>query len=104
MAQWRSFNASNAPGTCLWCGRKLYRKTVKSHYEATEVPLTEKEIASGAYLEGQTTRKVYKTVVDKRAEKAGDYQDDQFCGLRCGMQFAWRMADAGCRVPVVRRT
>jgi hypothetical protein len=98
MADWRHFNASNKPDTCIWCGRKLRFKALHSHYDVTEVTLTEKEIESGAFLEGATTRKVYKNVVDKRATEGGDYQDGFFCGLRCAYQFGVRMAQLGRRL------
>lgn len=99
MAEWREFNASNKPDTCLWCGRKLRHKTTKYHYDEVEVPLNQNSEADSYLLEaGETTRKKHKLVVDERAEKGGDYQDGQFCGLRCGMQFAWRLADLGRRL------
>lgn len=96
MADWRNFNASNEPDTCLWCGRKLRFKALHSHYDVTVVPI---DPSDPAYEEhSNTTRKQYKNVVDRRAEKGGDYQDGFFCGLRCGMQFAWRLADLGRRL------
>lgn len=95
MADWRPFNASNDTDTCLWCGRKLRHRTTESHYEMTEVPLAEDH---PAWTHRGSTRKKYKLVVDRRAEKGGDYQDGQFCGLRCGMQFAWKLADLGRRL------
>jgi len=99
MADWREFNASNEPDTCLWCGRKLSYLTKHSHYEVTNVPLDPK-IENEAYLleEGQTTRKQYKNVVDERWAKSGGYHDGFFCGLRCAYQFAVRLAELGRRL------
>jgi hypothetical protein len=99
MADWRNFDASNEPETCLWCGRKLRHKTTKHHYEVVEVPIKRTDVDYQYQVEeGYTVRKKHKLVVDERAEKGGDYQDGQFCGLRCGMQFAWRLADLGRRL------
>lgn len=96
MAEWRDFNASNKPDTCLWCGRKLRYKALESHYAVTQVPIDPNDPNYDPI--DMTTRKQYKNVVDRRAEKGGDYQDGFFCGLRCGMQFAWRLADLGRRL------
>lgn len=84
MAEWRGFNASNEPDTCLWCGRKLRHK-------AKSVQMAKGETWESYYARAETAGVV-------REEKGGDYRDGQFCGLRCGMQFAWRMADLGRRL------
>jgi hypothetical protein len=75
MAEWRDFNASNKPDTCLWCGRKLRYKTLHDWGVGDANP----------------TRSY-------KAEKGGDYQDGQFCGLRCGYLFGVRMAELGRRL------
>lgn len=35
-----------------------------------------------------------------RAEKAGPYQDDNFCTLNCGYRFGVQMADNGHRLKI----
>jgi hypothetical protein len=99
VAEWRGFNASNEPDTCIWCGKKLRFKVLHSHNETTQVPLDPNN-ESDQYLieEGQTTKKKYTTVVDERATVGGDYQDGFFCGLRCGYQFGVRMGELGRRL------
>ena len=72
MPQYRTFNASNQPDSCLWCGNKLRRLMGK--------------------LVGKTwdkSRPMY--------SKTGDYGDGFFCGLRCAYQFAVAMAENGKR-------
>lgn len=83
MADWRKFNASNEEGTCLWCGRTLRYRMKMGEWIREELP--------NGDIQGRPGPKT-------RATKAGDYEDDQFCGLRCGMQFAWQMADLGERL------
>lgn len=85
MSDWHAFNASNKPGTCLWCGRKLRRTTVMA--EAGE---------PGARKVGKGTGAIWL----KPAEKLGSYRDDHFCGLRCGYQFGVRAAGLGDRFAV----
>ena len=58
----REYGATNAPHTCVWCGRKLRRR-----------------------LDNPTGRQY------------GDYGDGLFCGLRCGFDFALRVARLGHR-------
>lgn len=96
MAEWRPFGASNQPNTCIWCGRKLRFKVLKSHYNMTVVPLDPNDLAYEEH--SHTTRKSYKNVVDERATVGGDYQDGFFCGLRCAYQFGVRMAQLGRRL------
>jgi len=99
MASWRPFGASNAPKTCLWCGRKLRFKALQSHTEITQVLLDPKN-EKDQYLieEGQITRKRYKTIIDERDTIGGDYRDGFFCGLRCGYEFGVRMAQLDKRL------
>jgi hypothetical protein len=87
MAEYRPFNASNKPGTCLWCGRKLEYKILADHRE---------RVGDKTGDEGYTVG-IYKTVIDERATKPGGYQDGYFCGLRCAYQFAVGLADHGRR-------
>jgi hypothetical protein len=66
MAQWRPFNPTNNPETCIWCGKKLRWPTdFEGHH---------------------------------KYDKAGDYGDGYFCGLRCAYQFAVALADRGRRL------
>jgi hypothetical protein len=70
MAEWRKFNATNEPETCLWCGRKL-RWRMHQEWKIDQP----RPVGPGT-----------------RAIKAGDYEDGYFCGLRCAYQFAVDMA------------
>jgi len=79
VADWRKFDATNTPGTCLWCGRKLIYRSV---FDPTP----------GAV--GKTPYSVPK----KRPTRPGDYQDGFFCGLRCAYQFAVRLAELGSQL------
>jgi len=96
MAEWRDFDASNDPNTCIWCGKKLRFKVLHSHYETSVVPVPEDDPNYDPI--DFTTRKIYKNVVDERATTGGDYQDGFFCGLRCAYQFGVRMAQLGRRL------
>jgi hypothetical protein len=96
VADWRKFNASNEPNTCIWCGRKLRFKALHSHYDVSVVPIDPSDPAFEEH--SNTTRKSYKNVVDERATTSGDYQDGFFCGLRCAYQFGVRMAQLGRRL------
>lgn len=82
MAQWRDFAATNEPGTCLWCGRKLRRKMVMADFNTGYMARVRGEKAE--------TRPAY--------DKAGDYGDGHFCGLRCAYSFAVALADHGRRL------
>jgi hypothetical protein len=75
MAEWRDFDASNREDTCLWCGRKLRYKTKQDW-----------------------TVRDFKPTRSYKAEKAGDYEDGFFCGLRCAYRFGVRMAEFGRRI------
>jgi hypothetical protein len=84
MAEWRIFAYKGAPETCWWCGRKLRRRTML-------IQMTE-DIPHGYHLTGHTGKDPYGPVRTVAADKLGDYQDDKFCGLRCGYQFGDEMA------------
>lgn len=80
MAEWREFNASNEPETCLWCGRKLrWRKD----------PVFEGTLAAARGGKPKTVNAY---------DRPGDYGDGFFCGLRCAHQFATTLAEAGRRL------
>jgi hypothetical protein len=61
------------PGTCRWCGDKLRHERVMAD-ESDKADPTYREERGG-----------WATVL---ATKAGAYQDDLFCSLRCGYQWA----------------
>ena len=63
------FNYDSVKGTCLWCGRKL-----------------------------RAYRWRHKDYAKAQGKEWGDYGDGHFCGLRCGYQFAVRLADLGKRL------
>lgn len=78
MAQWRDWNPSNHPDTCLWCGAKLRHATT---------PFTR----DGQFIPKRVDR-------PKHYSKPGDYGDGYFCGLRCAHSFAVDMAGFGHRI------
>lgn len=80
---WQAFGATNQPGTCLFCGRKLRCGT--------------REAKPGE--EGNPTWKSYGgNYATVRNEMPGSYADGKFCGLRCGYQFGLRLAQLGRRL------
>lgn len=119
------YGATNKPGTCLWCGRKLRQK-----YNTTFVRTEEKprhcNVKVGDHIYGPSTtckapiddksapwhctaghsvsspRKIAERT--KRYEKPGDYGDGHFCGLNCGYSFGKAIADNGRRlVPATKK-
>jgi hypothetical protein len=76
MAQWREFNASNMPDTCVWCGRKLRQKMTYADFDQGFIDAVRGD----------------KPEMVPRYEKKGDYGDGFFCGLRCGYLFGEQMA------------
>ena len=80
MSDRQPFGYEGKPGTCLWCGRKLHRKKVMA--DPGEAGATE----------------VGPHFWHKPADKLGGYQDDSFCGLRCGYSFGLRLAQLGRRL------
>jgi hypothetical protein len=84
VSDWHSFAHKSEPGTCWWCGRRLRRKSWR-------IQMTE-AIPHGFHLTGRTGKDPYGPVRTVAADKLGDYQDDKFCGLRCGYQFGLEMA------------
>src|SRR5258708_2541225 len=96
MASWHPFGYEGKPDTCLWCGRKLRRRTWQiDEHEA---------VPHGYHLTGKMVThkiwgKVRRTVA---ADKPGDYGDGHFCGLRCAYEFAVRLADLGRRLQADR--
>jgi hypothetical protein len=80
VSDYQPFGYTGEPGTCFWCGRRLRRRKVSA--EPGEPGATK------AGLHFWT----------KPAARLGGYQDDTFCGLRCGYQFGLRMAELGRRL------
>lgn len=72
---WKPFGYEGKPGTCLWCGARLYRKMVLDR--TIDKPYPENMV---------------------RATQAGPYQDDHFCTLSCGYLFGERQAQLGSRL------
>ena len=113
----RDPDASNAPGTCLWCGRKL-RRHCNTKTERTDKQCAPKTCLCGSpdfrELEGELGWFVCRTcdsertghqprrVVSREPRFAGgargDYGDNAFCGLRCGYAFGVTMATHGRRL------
>jgi hypothetical protein len=98
MAEWRGFNASNEEDTCLWCGNKLRYRAAESHPERVKLKVGPKSPYYDPDNSEPQFRVKTKYVVDRRADKAGDYEDGFFCGLRCAYQFAVHTAQAGRRL------
>jgi hypothetical protein len=99
------FGATNAEGTCRWCGRAMPRpmdvergprrppRRSKCHNakvivtgDASYTCDTCGEGVNGSYA--ISSRKPYYS-------KPGRYGDGQFCGLACGYQFGLALANGG---------
>ena len=78
MTEFRDFDASNQPGTCLYCGRRL--RWVKQVFTPG---------LRGELIPPSQRPNLY--------AKPGDYGDGFFCGLRCGYQFGVLAAEHGKR-------
>ena len=92
----QSFNASNTPDTCLWCGRKLPHKYsdkwLQRERKRLGVDSTYTEVGKAQELAtGISLNKMY-------ANKGGNYGDGFFCGLSCGYEFAVVLAEGGRRL------
>lgn len=85
MAQWRDFDATNKPDTCVWCGQKLRWKT---HGVSKPIDMPWEE-----WWKHPDSK-----VNERRYDKPGDYGDGFFCGLRCGYMFGERLAQLGRRL------
>lgn len=105
MADYREFDATNEPDTCLWCGRKLRYKTHDVYEQhAVEVPAATVNMGGREFVthDAYTAARNVK-VGEHRAEKAGSYEDGHFCGLRCGYLFGVALADLGRKLQPRRR-
>ena len=111
----RPCGATNAPGTCLWCGRKLrmvyhtekertdaVRPPSKCHFCGSRkgfTPLEDRRFeCKGCYAEVYGDH-VYHVV--KRTpfyDKPGPRGDGLFCTLECGYNFAVCHAENGRRL------
>lgn len=79
MAEWREWNPSNEPGTCLWCGHKLRQ-------------------GKGTFVDDPTAPSGRRFDGDALMAKLGGYADGFFCGLRCGYLFGVEFAGFGRRL------
>ena len=86
MSDYQPFGYQEEPGTCLWCGRKL-----------RHVKVIDKALEERLRGEGKSHRDTYEGSL-VRATNGGRYQDDTFCGLRCGYQFGRRAAMLGFKL------
>lgn len=84
MGDYQRFGYKQEPETCLWCGRKLRRKQVMCNEGDPGAVRRGGDDVAGWWV--------------KPADKLGSYQDDSFCGLRCGYLFGLRMAELGKRL------
>lgn len=103
---WRRhrFGATNAPGSCLWCGRKL---RFKHRVERQPVERTDTKCCRAGWdLVGcclncgqYAYRSEYKAVSRTRMhDKPGPYGDGFFCSLYHGYLFAVALARGGRRL------
>lgn len=83
---WKPFGYKGDPLTCLWCGKKLYYKTV-----------IDEDLEKAARASGATRHEASEASLVK-ADHAGAYQDDSFCTASCGYLFGLRMAELGHRL------
>ena len=109
---WQKFAATNAPGTCKWCGRALRQKYFTKYervdgenqpsecygchgtkFEIVDHSPPWKCLSCATHSHGSSKRKVVKR--EKTHERPGDYGDGHFCGLRCAYSFAVCLADHG---------
>lgn len=94
---------TNAPGTCLWCGKKLRQKydSKYEHYNRSRSLCCKAPVIDGHTCEGcgnyvdSGRRLVSRTKVH---ERLGDYGDGAFCTLRCGYMFGVAAAKNGFRL------
>lgn len=122
MAANRPFGATNQPGTCLWCGKKLRWKGTctkervpwptpalspccRAQLYAGNSGTPADGIASSAWCEACEKNHDPKMRIVSRErwyDKPGDYGDGHFCGLRCGHAFGCALADNGRRPEPIR--
>ena len=81
------FNASNQPGTCVYCGRKLYR--ARGHGHASRIALNKR---LGLKITGEGEPEF---LFDGRRGYRGS---DLLCSLACGYAFGLRAAQLGFRL------
>lgn len=94
MPDYRPFNASNKPDTCLWCGNKLRHRQISKDMTVGEAKAQGYKVAD-LFARGGDDAKA--SVVVGHEERGGDYADGHFCGLRCGYRFGVAMANNGRR-------
>ncbi len=80
------FNPSNAPDTCLWCGRKLYRSRGQGH--ASRIKHAER---MGYRLDPNEPEYLYQG-------RRGWYGSGVFCTGSCAQEFGLAAARLGFRM------
>lgn len=97
MNSFNEFRHVNAPGHCIWCGKKLRKKWRMEHapYVTTWHPPDPPHYPVG-YAVGSGR------LVNVGEPMLGDYGDGHFCGLRCGYRFGVRLAQLGSRLQPVK--
>lgn len=86
------FNASNEPGTCLWCGDKL-----KPNYTQGERVEGPRRTVKGRWGNDDYTVPTYR-YSDKKIKGYGWENNGFFCTLRCGEAFGKAFARMGRRL------
>jgi hypothetical protein len=90
----RSFGATNAKDTCLWCGWKL-RVFLLDRASRNPISTLYTEAAQKQDRDREQRRQER---VAEQGPRRGDYGDGFFCGLRCAYEFAVALAQHGRRL------
>lgn len=94
MPEYRSYNASNEPDTCLWCGNKLRHRIIYKDMTVGEAKAQGHDLDKRRLALGDNWPI---SLAVGHEELGGDYVDGFFCGLRCGYMFGEAMAKNGKR-------
>lgn len=94
---------NNAPGTCLWCGKKL-RFSYDSVYDyywpersrCCKATLDEDHCCEGCGNHIYKSRRLISR--KRRYDRPGAYADGAFCTMRCGYMFGVAAAQNGFRL------
>jgi hypothetical protein len=89
-----AFGATNAEGTCLWCGRKLrvFLLDRKARHSVSHL------YTEASQRQDQERERERIERVAEHGPRRGDYGDGFFCGLRCGYRFGVAFAGNGRRL------
>ena len=117
----KRFGPTNEQGTCLWCGSplkpqyrlhdysKIHKLAAQLCTEAGEDDLdctarrygdscNHHHLSSGALGGCEHHYRVAKLQLHEATGRLGQYEDNAFCGLRCGYMFGLTLARLGKRL------